>query len=85
MQIEFSKTIQHITEDSGTEITPIVMWEAFREEYLPAQLCYELVGHELHTTGGKATITAQLRVDGEHRTVTGEGIISRSCSAPITS
>ena len=34
MQIEFSKTIQHITEDSGTEITPVVMWEAFRAEYL---------------------------------------------------
>ena len=35
MQIEFSKTIQHITEDSGTEITPVVMWEAFQAEYLP--------------------------------------------------
>jgi 2-isopropylmalate synthase len=73
MQIEFSKTIQNITEDSGTEITPVVMWEAFREEYLPTTPRYELVGHELHTTGGKATITAQLRVDGEHHTVTGEG------------
>ncbi len=37
MQIEFSKTIQHITEDSGTEITPLVMWEAFQAEYLPAR------------------------------------------------
>ena len=36
LQIEFSKTIQHITEDCGTEISPVVMWEAFREEYLPA-------------------------------------------------
>ena len=26
LQIEFSKTIQHITEDSGTEISPLVMW-----------------------------------------------------------
>ena len=34
MQIEFSKTIQHITEDSGTEITPLVMWDAFQAEYL---------------------------------------------------
>ncbi len=73
MQIEFSKTIQHITEDSGTEITPLVMWEAFQAEYLAAEPRYELVGHELHTTGGRATITAQVRVDGEHHTVTGEG------------
>ena len=28
LQIEFSKTIQHITEDSGTEISPLVMWDA---------------------------------------------------------
>jgi 2-isopropylmalate synthase len=73
MQIEFSKTIQHITEDSGTEITPVVMWDAFQAEYLPAEPRYELVGHELHTTGGKATVAAQVRVDGEHHTVTGEG------------
>jgi 2-isopropylmalate synthase len=73
MQIEFSKTIQHITEDSGTEITPIVMWDTFQAEYLPAVPRYELVSHELHTTGGRATITAQVRVDGAHHTVTGEG------------
>ena len=36
LQIEFSKTIQHITEDSGTEISPVVMWDAFQAEYLPA-------------------------------------------------
>ena len=73
MQIEFSKTIQHITEDSGTEITPGVMWDAFREEYLPRQPRYELVGHELHTRDGRATVTAQVRADGEHHTVLGEG------------
>ena len=35
LQIEFSKTIQAITEDSGTEISPAAMWEAFRSAYLP--------------------------------------------------
>jgi 2-isopropylmalate synthase len=73
MQIEFSKTIQHITEDSGTEITPVVMWDAFRAEYLPEAPRYQLVGHELHTAEGRAKVTAQLLVDGEHRTVIGEG------------
>jgi 2-isopropylmalate synthase len=73
MQIEFSKTIQHITEDSGTEISPVVMWEAFQDEYLPAAPRYSLLGHELHTREGKATVTAQVVVDGAHRTVTGEG------------
>jgi 2-isopropylmalate synthase len=73
MQIEFSKTIQHITEDSGTEISPGVMWDAFQAEYLAAEPRYALVGHELHTAGGRATITAQVRVDGRHHTVSGEG------------
>ena len=35
LQIEFSKTIQHITEDSGTEISPALMWEAFRARVPP--------------------------------------------------
>jgi len=78
MQIEFSKTIQHITEDSGTEISPAVMWEAFQDEYLTEPSRYALVGHELHTRGGEGAagrtdITAQLMVNGEHRTVTGTG------------
>ena len=73
MQIEFSKTIQNITEDSGTEITPVVMWDAFCAEYLPEAPRYQLVGHELHTAEGRAKVTAQLLVDGEHRTVIGEG------------
>ena len=85
MQIEFSKTIQHITEDSGTEISPTVMWEAFQSEYLPAEPAFTLVGHELNTrtgegaaqvgpaTTGKATVTAQVVANGEHHTVTGSG------------
>jgi 2-isopropylmalate synthase len=73
MQIEFSKTIQHITEDSGTEISPVVMWEAFQQEYLPTAPRYELVGHELHTREGRATVTAQVLADGRHTTVRGEG------------
>src|SRR4029078_8302815 len=33
-QIEFSKSIQSITEDTGTEISPASMWDAFQSEYL---------------------------------------------------
>ena len=78
MQIEFSRTIQHITEDSGTEISPAVMWEAFQSEYLPQTPRYTLVGHELHTRAeegseGRTSITAQVVVDGEHHTVVGTG------------
>ena len=74
LQIEFSKTIQHITEDSGTEIAPDVMWSAFEREYLPADARFDLVSHELRSdSGGTTTITAQLDVAGARRTLAGEG------------
>jgi 2-isopropylmalate synthase len=75
LQIEFSKTIQHITEDSGTEISPGIMWDAFQAEYLPPAPRFVLDSHELRSdsTSGRTAITAQLVVDGERRTITGEG------------
>jgi len=75
LQIEFSKTIQAITEDSGTEISPAAMWDAFRAVYLPDQPAFELRSHELVSgEGGDGTrITAHLVVDGTRRTVTGVG------------
>jgi 2-isopropylmalate synthase len=77
LQIEFSKTIQHITEDSGTEITPVTMWEAFESEYLPPEPRLRLRSHELHSesrgAAGRTKVTAQLDVDGAPVTITGEG------------
>jgi 2-isopropylmalate synthase len=73
LQIEFSKTIQHITEDSGTEISPLVMWDAFRAEYTPDEPTHKLRSHELHTKEGRTTISAQLEIDGAPVTVTGAG------------
>ena len=76
LQIEFSKTIQTITEDSGTEISP--GRDVGRvPDGVPARRARRssCARHELTTkAGGNVTgITAQLLVDGEHRTVTGEG------------
>ncbi len=77
LQVEFSKTIQTITEDSGTEISPTDMWSKFQTEYFPEKPTYELISHETITKlterGDRATVVAQIVVDGEHRTITGEG------------
>jgi 2-isopropylmalate synthase len=75
LQIEFSKTIQAITEDSGTEISPAAMWEAFQKEYLPKAPLFALRGHELKSEDGgdETRITADLTVRGEARTVSGTG------------
>ena len=74
LQIEFSRTIQHITEDSGTEISPDSMWAEFSASYLddrPGGV--QLRSAEVTTTDDGATVVAQLLVDGESRTVKGEG------------
>ncbi len=76
LQIEFSKNIQHITEDLGTEISPLTMWTAFQAEYLPDVPHFVLESHEMRSVssgGGRTTITAQLVIDGAHTTITGDG------------
>jgi 2-isopropylmalate synthase len=77
LQIEFSRTIQHITEDSGTEINPTVMWDQFQSEYLPVEPRFVLRSHELHTKTvegtGHTTIQAQIEVKGQPASIRGEG------------
>ena len=74
LQIEFSKTIQHITEDSGTEISPVIMWDAFKTEYLPVAPTMNLDSHELKSDStGATTITAQVNVGGTRHTLVGQG------------
>ncbi|MEO5975504.1 MAG: 2-isopropylmalate synthase, partial [Ilumatobacteraceae bacterium] len=75
LQIEFSRDIQHIAEDLGTEISPAVMWDTFQAAYLPTSPKYLLSSHEFRSdsTGGRTLITAQIDVDGKRHTIIGEG------------
>jgi 2-isopropylmalate synthase len=73
LQIEFSKTIQTITEDTGTEISPSDMWQAFETVYFPVDAPVQFVGHEAVTDEGGAQVAVQLLVDGQPRRVTGKG------------
>ncbi|HVM52156.1 MAG TPA: 2-isopropylmalate synthase [Acidimicrobiales bacterium] len=73
LQIELSKTVQHITEDTGTEISPAELWATFKSEYLPEEPSVSLLAHETTTGTEGSSITAQLLVDGEHKTVAGRG------------
>jgi 2-isopropylmalate synthase len=74
LQIEFSQAIQHVTEDTGTEISPEEMWRVFEAEYLDDSAGpLRLVGHETAWSGDEDKVTAQLVIDGRHVTVTGQG------------
>jgi 2-isopropylmalate synthase len=73
LQIEFSRSIQTIAEDTGTVIEPGVMWDAFATEYLPDDPPVKVLTCEATSGESGATVTAQLLVDGAHVTVMGQG------------
>jgi 2-isopropylmalate synthase len=73
LQVEFSKTVQAVTEESGTVIRPGEMWDVFSQAYLGDDADVRLLGSEVTTGGRRTTVTAQLLVDGVPRTVMGEG------------
>jgi 2-isopropylmalate synthase len=74
LQIEFSKAIQTVAEDTGTEITPSAMWDEFKAVYLPDEPRLQLHSHQLVARDDEHTvITAQVVADGKSLTVQGEG------------
>ena len=64
LQIEFSKTIQTITEDTGTEIPAAEVWLAFEDTYLAADAPVQLLSHE--TTTGREGLDRH-RADARRR------------------
>src|SRR5258708_6220715 len=72
-QSELSKTVQNITETTGTEITPDQLWATFCDEYLPDRAPIQLLAHHESTSGPDTTISADLLVADEPRAVRGTG------------
>jgi len=74
LQIEFSRHIQAVTEDTGTEISPTDLWSEFTANYLPDDAGLELRSYEVSTDDDDVSvITAQVLADGAPLTVTGRG------------
>jgi 2-isopropylmalate synthase len=73
LQVEFSKTVQSVTEASGTEIRPDEMWQVFSDTYLSDDAGIRLLSSEVSSGSEGTTIAAQLVVDGHHKTVHGSG------------
>ncbi len=72
LQIEFSRTVQGVAENTGTEITAGEMWTQFESTYLTGS-GIALRTYELHTTDAGAEITAQVDTPDGPATVTGTG------------
>ncbi|MCK0176354.1 2-isopropylmalate synthase [Mycolicibacterium sp. F2034L] len=76
LQIEFSQSIQKITDGEGGEVSPKEMWDVFAEEYLAPVRPLERIRQRVDAAevdGGTDTITAVVKVDGEEREIVGAG------------
>ena len=77
LQVDFSNTIQKVTEDTGTEITSYEIYRRFMADYVePTEPRIEILGHRATSDtidSGLTTLEAKLIVDGNEQMVYGEG------------
>ncbi|GAA4386583.1 2-isopropylmalate synthase [Tsukamurella soli] len=76
LQIEFSKSVQSITDGEGGEVTPKEMWDVFASEYIDPILPLERIRQRVtasETDGGIDHIDAVVKVDGKEEEISGNG------------
>lgn len=76
LQIEFSQSVQKITDGEGGEVTPKEMWDVFAGEYIDPILPLERMRQKVTASeidGGVDRIDAVVKVDGKEQEISGEG------------
>ncbi|MFA7670436.1 MAG: 2-isopropylmalate synthase [Burkholderiaceae bacterium] len=78
LQIEFSRAIQRVTDETGSEVTASAVYDIFNKEYLEQETPWKLVRHRITGdakpgTGKQFSIEVELEHNGETRKLTGSG------------
>ncbi|CAO3354102.1 2-isopropylmalate synthase [Azospirillum melinis] len=76
LQIEFSKVVQRVADETGKELSPADIHAAFQAEYLDADSPLELVEHSTEPRGpnsGARAMSVVMRRNGEIITTKGKG------------
>ena len=73
LQIEFSRVVQRVTEDSGQEIHPDEIWELFNQHYLDNKKVLSLENFTIEKRADRETFHAQLNYFGKELAISGEG------------
>ncbi|MDY3331727.1 MAG: 2-isopropylmalate synthase [Pelistega sp.] len=78
LQIEFSRAIQRVTDETGTEVNGNAVYDIFKQEYLTQNTPWSLVSHQITTASngdGSNTfmIEAELKNGDEVKHVRGQG------------
>ena len=73
MQIEFSRVVQQVTEESGQEIQADEIWALFDEHYLNNNKVLSLENFTIEKSAGRETFSATIEYFGEELNVSGQG------------
>ena len=76
LQVEFSRVVQAIADETGKELTSADIWAAFGAEYLQVTEPYRFIDHRIvpdSHAGGVCKLTATIRKDGRERPISGKG------------
>lgn len=78
LQIEFSRAIKRVSDETGKEVTGQMVYDIFSEEYLEQTSPWQLIDHQI-TSSADATeserfsVTVRLNHNGEEKTLEGKG------------
>lgn len=73
LQIEFSRVVQKVTEDTGQEISPDQIWDLFNRHYLNSDKVLSLEDFTIAKHEGRETFDAKLNYFGKEIAINGEG------------
>lgn len=73
LQIEFSRVVQKVTEDTGQEISPDQIWDLFNTHYLNNEKTLSLENFTIEKSGGRETFNARLDYAGQELEISGTG------------
>lgn len=73
LQIEFSRVVQKVTEDTGQEISPDQIWELFNRHYLNSDKVLSLEDFTIAKHEGRETFDAKLNYFEKELAINGEG------------
>jgi 2-isopropylmalate synthase len=76
LQVEFSKVIQQIADETGKEILPALIWDTFRNEYLEKRSPVDFVSHTTvpdRDHRDVRLIDAEISFNGRKRKISGRG------------
>jgi len=76
LQVEFSKVIQQIADETGKEIQPALIWETFQREYLQRKAPVEFFEHTTVPNPGapeQRLLDADVKFNGFKKKITGAG------------